>query len=93
MIQGRSNTTASPIFSRRNCVWCAALALAAASLVVNTACDEEEAGRAFRDAASSSLQSGLKSITDGVIEGMFAVFDLGADQDGSGGTSSTSPSE
>jgi hypothetical protein len=63
------------------------LALAVATLPMSTGCDEEEAGRAFRDAASSELRSGLKSIMDAVIDGMFAVFELSAE--GDGGTTSS----
>jgi hypothetical protein len=70
-------------------VWCAVLALAATGLVANVGCDEEEAGRAFRDAATSNLQSGLKSMLDGIVDGMFAVFDLGTDQSSTSGGSSS----
>ncbi|HMQ15177.1 MAG TPA: hypothetical protein PKC49_04310 [Phycisphaerae bacterium] len=48
-------------------------------------CNEDEALRAFRDAAASSLQSGLTSIASGVIDGAFAVFELGSDQGADGG--------
>lgn len=86
MTSARQTATGDLFFSRRNRRWRATLALAGAALVMGTACDEEAAGRAFRDAASASLQSGMKNIMDGVIDGMFAIFELG---DSEGDTSST----
>lgn len=90
MTRGRNAAAAGPLTSRSKCTRCAILALAAGALFVGTACDEEAAGRAFRDAASTSFQAGLNSIMDGLVDGMFAVFELGVDQDttGTGGTSS-----
>lgn len=92
MIQGRNKPTATRFLSRSKCTWCAIVALLAVTLVSGTGCDEEEAGRAFRDAASSSLETGVKSILDGVIEGMFAVFELGDDGSDSSSSSSSSSS-
>ena len=80
MIRPLTKPATRPILSRGSCSRCAILALAIASLLVTTACDEEAAGRAFRDAAATNLESGVKSITDGIIEGMFAAFDIGTDQ-------------
>lgn len=64
------------------------LALSGASLMasagLSAGCNEDEALRAFRDAASGSLQDGLTSIAGGVIDGAFAVFELGSDESGSG---------
>jgi hypothetical protein len=80
MIQPRNKAPSGPFHSRRSRSWCAIVALATATLLGGTACDEEAAGRAFRDAAATSLESGVKSIMDGVIEGLFAAFDIGTDQ-------------
>jgi hypothetical protein len=91
MIRGRKKAVAGPTGSRRIRVWCATAALVLATLVLGTGCDEEEAMRTFRDAASTSLQTGMKSMMDGVIDGMFAVFELGTDQ--TGGESSGASSE
>jgi len=88
MIRVRSRAAGKSVFSRRKRLQGAILALAALTLVVGTACDEEEGARAFRDAAASGLEAGVKSIMDGVIEGMFAVLDIGTDQDGSSSTAS-----
>lgn len=43
----------------------------------------DENGKAFRDAASDSLQTGLTSIATGVISGVFAVVDV---EEATGGT-------
>ena len=90
MIHGRDKATAGPSLSRSKRAWCAILAFAAATLVTGIACDDEEAGRAFRDAAASSLQAGVNSIVDGIVDGVFAVFELGAGEGSGTGTSSTS---
>jgi hypothetical protein len=39
-------------------------------------CNEDEANRAFREAAASSLQSGAISAITGLIEGSFALWEL-----------------
>ena len=90
MIQGRKRAAARRVLWRSKRMQCAFLALATAILVVGTACDEEEAGRAFREAAVSSVQEGVNSIMDGVIDGMFAVFEMGVGE--SDGTSSSDTS-
>jgi hypothetical protein len=89
MIQGRNQVTAPRQTPRGKYTWCAILALLVATLAFGTGCDEEAAGRAFRDAASGSFQSGLQSIVNGVIDGMFAAFELGADDTSSSSSSST----
>lgn len=89
MDQGRNKPTAGPLLSRGNRVRCAILALAALSLVLGTACDEEENLRAFRAAASSGLQSGVNSIMDGFIDGVFAIIDQGTDQTVDGSSTTT----
>lgn len=67
------NGVAPPRKKRRRC---AILALATTVLLAATACDEEEGFRTFRSAAATSLQSGINSIMDGVVDGLFAVFKL-----------------
>lgn len=52
---------------------CAALAL---SLCTTAGCEEEVADQ-FRDAAATSLETGFKQIFDGLIEGAFAAFVVG----------------
>jgi len=74
---------------RSSRLWCAMLAPGLMLLCLGTACDEEAAGRAFRDAAASSVQTGLKSISDGIIDGLFAVVQLGDDGETSGDSSTT----
>ena len=89
MRQGRNQATATRLHSRSKCTWCAIIALLAATVVTSAGCDEEASLLAFRSAASSNLQSGLKGIMDGIIEGMFAVFELGGDADTSSSSSSS----
>jgi hypothetical protein len=57
------------------------LALVAFSLVFGTACDEEELFRTFRSTASTSMQSGVNSIVDGVVDGLFAMLAQGTEAD------------
>lgn len=86
MTQGKHTPTGKAVRPRMNRLWCATLALATVILLMGTACDEEAAGRAFRDAAASSVQTGMKDITDGFIDGLFAVFELGDGQDATSDT-------
>lgn len=58
----------------------ASLALLSAVLGATGGCNQDEARRAFRSAASSELESGVKSINNGIISGLFEVFRLGTDQ-------------
>ncbi len=61
--------------SRRNCrVIGAALALLVWPLVVFTGCGDE-LEREFRQAAIGGLETGLRAITDGLLDGLFAVAD------------------
>ncbi|MBI3760060.1 MAG: hypothetical protein HY269_09975 [Deltaproteobacteria bacterium] len=64
----------------------AALLAGAAGLA---GCNDDEAQKAFRGAAESALQSGAQSIASGLIDGTFAVFDIGANAASS--SSSTDP--
>jgi len=89
MIHERDQARTGRLIPRSKGAWCAVLALVAATFVMGTGCDEEEAGRAFRDAATSSLQTGLKTALDGIVDGMFAVFELGTDDSSSSGSSSS----
>jgi len=73
------NRRGVPKFAPRTIrAWGAALALSAGALLLG--CNEDEAQRAFRQAAASSLQSGVTAIATGLIDGAFAVFELGSDQ-------------
>ena len=58
----------------------AGFALLSAVLSAAVGCNQDEARRAFRSAASSELESGVKSINNGIISGLFEVFRLGTDQ-------------
>ena len=48
-------------------------------------CNEDEALRAFRDAAADGLQAGSSSIATGLIDGAFAIFRLGPNGNGGDG--------
>lgn len=65
--------------TRKSGLRSAALALTLAAGLFCTACDQEAAGRAFRDAATTGLQTGITSILTGMVDGAFAVFQLNAD--------------
>jgi hypothetical protein len=80
MNPGRDRRTGGRSWWRSNGVRGAILALAAVSLLLGTACDEEEAFRTFRSTASDSIQSGVNSIVDGLVDGLFAVFEQGTDE-------------
>lgn len=69
----------------------ATAALVGLALVALPGCNEDEAWTAFRGAASSSLQSGVNAILQGIVDGAFAVFDLGADDSGGSTEGSTTP--
>ena len=79
MIQGMTGTGTKVRSGRKMYVRGAFLALAALSLLMGTGCDRDEALTVFRDAAGTNLESGVQSIMDGVIEGLFAAFDIGTD--------------
>jgi hypothetical protein len=59
--------------------WWRSIGVRGAILVLGTACDEEEAFRTFRSTASASIQDGVNSIVDGVVDGMFAIMEQGTD--------------
>lgn len=72
-----------------------AIAIAFVALGGATGCNEDEALRAWRDAATPALETGLKAIFDGIIEGAFAAADVGtsnesADQGASGADDASS---
>jgi hypothetical protein len=79
MNQGRPKSAGNLSRSRSTRLRGAIVALAAVSLMLGTACDEEEAFSVFRGAAASSIQDGVKSIMDGMVDGMFAVLEQGTD--------------
>ena len=93
MNQGRDKSASELSRSRSNRLRCAMLALAAFSLALGTACDEEELFRTFRSAASSSVQSGVNSIMDGVVDGLFAVFEQGTEESSTDGGTTTPATE
>ncbi|MFO0839868.1 MAG: hypothetical protein U1D55_15255 [Phycisphaerae bacterium] len=64
--------------------------VALAAIVASAGCNDDEAQRAFRQAASSQLKTGLTSVVDGIVSGAFAVFDLGASDSSSGSTATGS---
>lgn len=72
----------------RRCAGCARIAGLAGLLAAAAGCNGDEAWNAFRNAASSSLQSGFRSVATGVVDGLFAVFELGADRTAGGSTGS-----
>ena len=87
MTDRKNKATAKHHLPRSLCLCCAIVALSGLSLVTSAGCDEEVALRAFRDASTSNLETGVKSIMDGIIEGIFAAVDSG---DGSESSSSSS---
>lgn len=66
---------------------CAFLALAAGLLLTGTACNEDEAWDAFRGAATGNLETGVNSLMDGVLDGIFAAANLGIDDSSASSTS------
>ena len=60
--------------SARTRLGCAGFALLAGLAVGSVGCGEDVSLADFRTAAASSLESGVKSILDGLVEGFFAVF-------------------
>jgi len=66
--------------------------LLGATLLVLPGCIDSDSLQAFRDAASSSLQTGLKAIFDGLIEGAFAALQPEASQSSSSSSTSSSSS-
>ncbi len=54
-----------------------ALAIAAGALFAVAGCDEDAVSREFRDAATTSISDGLKSILTGVVDGLVAVTQTG----------------
>lgn len=92
MNPGQQKAAHKTLPPRSRGAWCATVALLTALLVTAAGCDEEEAGRTFRDVASSSIQAGVNDIMDGMVDGLFAVLQLGTDQDAaSSTTTSTEP--
>ncbi len=64
--------------------------LALLGLTLLAGCDSEMA-KEFREVASPSLQSGISSILDGVVDGVFAVVDPDTSESDNGDTSPTTP--
>lgn len=66
---------------------CLLFLAAAFAIPFVTGCDEETARSAFRGAASDGLETGVRAIVGGVIDGTFAAFDIGTDENAGGGPS------
>jgi len=64
---------------RSICAWGAGLALIVVSLGVCPGCNEDEAMQVFRDSAADSLKTGISTIFDGLLDGTFAVVQMGDD--------------
>lgn len=76
MIQRKTQSVSNTTFQRNWLQYGAVLALSGVLLFGAVGCDEEAAAQAFRSTASSSLQSGVNSIMDGIVDGLFAAFEL-----------------
>ncbi|MBN2448360.1 MAG: hypothetical protein JXO22_16655 [Phycisphaerae bacterium] len=59
--------------SRRLCATMVMLAALAFPTLLATGCDTEESLQAFRDNAATSVEDGVKSILDGLVDGFFAA--------------------
>jgi hypothetical protein len=68
-----------PSSRRRICACGAGLALIVVSLGLCPGCNEDEALQVFRDTAADSLKTGLSAIFDGILDGTFAVVQMGDD--------------
>jgi hypothetical protein len=64
---------------RRICARGARLGLACAALGFCVGCDDEAALKMFRDTAATNIQQGINSILDGIVDGVFAVVQMGDD--------------
>ena len=85
---GRRNHQQNQSNSRRNLgACCAFVALAAGLLCMGTGCNEDEAWDAFRSAATSNVETGVNSLMDGVLDGIFAAANLGVDSSSDSTTS------
>ncbi len=82
MGDNRIQSTRGALRSARRCASRASVAALAVGLTVLAGCNEDEAWTAFRGAATTSLQTGFRSVASGVVDGLFAVFELGADETG-----------
>lgn len=78
---GKKRSAGSPL-RRRSRAWLARAAILVAVGGFCAGCDNEEDLITFRDAAATSLQQGISTLFDGLLEGVFAVLGSG---DGSGG--------
>jgi len=67
----------------------AVAALGAAILIGTAGCNEEDAWATFRSASRSNLESGVNSLLDGVVSGLFAIYDMGTDNSSSSSSGSS----
>ena len=90
MLQERNESVKTMKRLRRKCVGGAIMLLALTGLAFNSGCNEEEALQIFRDTATENLQSGVKTIMDGVIDGLFAIVQANSDSTSDSTTDTTS---
>ena len=88
MMQGLNEPVRTMIRLRKKCLGGASVILALLGLTLGTGCNEEEALTTFRNAASDSVLEGLKTISNGFFDGLFAVIEAGND-----GTADTTTTE
>ena len=60
--------------SRRMMSWVMIAGMLTSGMFVSVSCSDSALMDRFRSAASDSLEEGAKSLADGVIEGLFALF-------------------
>jgi hypothetical protein len=75
MMQERNHSVGAMNRSRKTYLSGAIVILAVLGLTFGPGCNEEEALTTFRDAATSSMQDGFKTIMNGFIDGLFAVLE------------------
>jgi hypothetical protein len=81
MNKANSTRQTGPSIRRTLCT-CGALAALAAALVPLTGCSDDEISKEFRSAAFGSIETGVKSIIDGVVTGVFTVATPSTDASG-----------
>ena len=72
--------TPNPRFTSRRFRRLAAGAALVSLNLASAGCNDEESQRAFREAASASLQTAADAFFAGLVDGAFAVFEQGTDQ-------------
>jgi ABC-type uncharacterized transport system permease subunit len=74
--------------ARKLSAWLVLLSLTLSGSLYGVACQSEDVADQFRTASAEALATGFKSIADGLIDGLFAVFqpDSGSASSASGQT-------